>query len=464
MKQLHILFALIVVLAITACKKDDANGSLLSVDQIELRFSSPQGSMTFNLESNTDWEIISRDYRVTTSPQRGSGNATVTVNLNDDIAIATEEIRLIIHTLDGRKTVNVKVFTKGKMMDEKYLTSPDATMTFDGYVGAVDSLTVGSNINWQLTGPDWLEGSIDGVNWKPLSRTMRSDLTFAKVYLRTTTSNNEDDERSDFIILSEDLTGNMPQTIVVTQVGANAACPNQTVGLVNGAACNWKFGNNVKSVRYSLLWEDIQKAEDVIQRSSSWKQMGKGIITSWRFNSTREGQRAYIYSVGCDANGEPLPTNQNTYKTFFEVPRSEGQALATINSITNTDNKWSWNVTKNELCASYVIWTPTTESYLKDLDAMIAWRLHWLIKRNNYWAGTHTYFDDKSFNVTFTGPFQIITWGYFQSVRSNIISRYINKTGKAQAPSLIKSDDTVPESQAAAMEPIDPREVRIVTR
>ena len=112
MKQLHILFVLIVALAITACKEDAADGSLLSVDQIELRFSSPQGSMTFNLESNTDWEIISRDYRVTTSPQRGSGNATVTVNLNDDIAIATEEIRLIIHTLDGRKTVNVKVFTK----------------------------------------------------------------------------------------------------------------------------------------------------------------------------------------------------------------------------------------------------------------------------------------------------------------------------------------------------------------
>ena len=464
MKQLHILFVLIVALAITACKEDAADGSLLSVDQIELRFSSPQGSMTFNLESNTDWEIISRDYRVTTSPQRGSGNATVTVNLNDDIAIATEEIRLIIHTLDGRKTVNVKVFTKGKMMDEKYLITPDPSVAFDGYVGAVDSLTVGSNINWQLTGPDWLEGSVDGVNWKPLSRTLRSDLTFTRVLLRATASNNENDERSDFLILSEDLTGDMSQTIIVTQVGANVAKPNVIVGLVNGAACNWKFGNNVKSVRYSLLWEDIQQADDVIQRSSSWKQIGKGIITSWGFSSIRQGKRAYIYSVGCDANGEPLPSDQCTYKTFFEVPTSEGQAKATINSVTNTDNKWSWNVTKNELCASYVIWTPTTESYLKDLDAMIAWRLHWLIKNNTYWAGSHTYFEDNSFKATFTGPFQIITWGYLRDHRSNVLSRYINKTSKAQAPSLIKPDDTETESQAAAMEPIDPREVRIVRR
>lgn len=464
MKQLHILFALIVALAITACKEDGADGSLLSVDTIDLRFSSSQGTMTFNLESNTDWEIISRDYRVTTSPQRGSGNATVTVNLNDDIAVSTEEIRLIIHTLDGRKTVNVKVYTKGKMMEEKYLTTPDGSLVFDGYVGAVDSMTVGANINWQLTGPDWLEGSVDGVNWKPLSRTLRSESKYSKVHLRTTTSNNEDDERSDFIILSEDLTGNMAQKITISQVAANIARPNVIIGLVNGAACNWKFGNNVKSVRYSLLWEDIQTADDVIQRSSSWKQTGKGIVTAWQYSTIRGGQTAYIYSVGCDANGVPLPTDRCTFKTFFEAPRKEGQAMATINNITNNGNTWSWNITKNEFCASYVVWMPTTESYLNYIDAMIAWRLHWLIKGNTYWAGTHTYFDDKNFNVTFTGPFQIVSWGFNRNVRSNILSRYVNKTGKAQAPSLNRLDDTVPESQEAVMEPIDPREIRIVRR
>lgn len=464
MKQLQILFVLIVALAITACKKDDADGSLLSVDKIDLRFGSPQGSMTFNLESNTDWEIISRDYRVTTSPQHGSGNANVTVTLNDDIAIATEEIRLIIHTLDGRKTVNVKVFTKGKMMDEKYLTTPETDLVFDGYVGAADSLTIGSNINWQLTGPDWLEGTVDGVNWKPLSRILRGEPAYTKVYLRTTTSNNEDVDRSDFITLSEDLTGNMSKKMPISQVAANIARPNVVIGLVNGAACDWKFGNNVKSVHYALLWEEIQTADEVIQRSSSWKQLGKGIITSWRFNSTREGQTAYIYSVGCDANGEPLPTNQNTYKIFFEVPRSEGQATATVNSVTNNGNTWNWNVTKNELCASYVLWTPTSENYLNDLDAMIAWRLHWLIKRNTYWAGTHTHYEDKSFSASFTGPFQIIAWGYQRDRRSDILSRYINKTGKAQARSLSMPDDMVPESQESVVEPIDPREIRIVRR
>jgi hypothetical protein len=247
----HILaFAMICIF--TACE-DDSNSQLIT-SVTQLYFTSDGGSQTIEIESNTDWHIISDSTWISVYPSAGSGNKRITVTSALQDNLLEETAKIIISTNDGRKVINLIVYVEGYgLKNGKYLDFEENTKVFNGKVGAMDSLNIISNTDWELLGPEWLE-AWDGNRWRPLSQTrgIIRGRGIKSVMVRTAMDNKEEENWDDVITVREYLTGEFSNTVSVRQLGRMAIESRFLWRIENGAVFEWRCGCDVAKIYYKV--------------------------------------------------------------------------------------------------------------------------------------------------------------------------------------------------------------------
>lgn len=117
MTRLGMLLTLLVCsVSITACGDDDdappAPAETLSVNVSDLSFTAEGGTQSFNVAASGQWQVLGQPDWINVSPQKGQGDATVTVTINTtNLDSAPRTATLTV--LSGEKSVEVEVSQAG---------------------------------------------------------------------------------------------------------------------------------------------------------------------------------------------------------------------------------------------------------------------------------------------------------------------------------------------------------------
>lgn len=383
----HILaFAMICIF--TACE-DDSNSQLIT-SVTQLYFTSDGGSQTIEIESNTDWHIISDSTWISVYPSAGSGNKRITVTSTLQGNKLEETSKIIISTNDGRKVINLTVYVEGsKVNSGKYLDFDDNKKVFSGKAGYIDSLNVTSNTEWEVLGPEWLE-AWDGNRWRALSLTrgIIRGKGIKTVPLRTVLDNKEDGSMDGVVTVREYLTGEFSNTISVVQLGRMEVDVVMLWRLEDCAAFEWRCGCDVENVYYKVT-DNIQEpfVKDVVR--STYTKTDESYINS-AINMQPDKQYKIIM-VGENAQGE---INKTAHTLMWTTPKASNILVDIAKGEYAGEGKWRFFAGASILTDHYYIYaTDNPNSGFRYNDpilwyiARINWtRGHWFGYSYRYWG------------------------------------------------------------------------------
>ncbi|MBE6257461.1 MAG: hypothetical protein E7103_05840 [Prevotella sp.] len=256
----NIFYSLIMLFVLSACEDDTS--SLLTTSTTQITFDADGESQTFDLESNTEWTISSDVNWLNVTPNSGRNNQLVTINVSTDNNLLENEAKLVVRTLDGKKTVNIKVKVHGTLVKTgKYLDirNHKTRIYLGGKAGLVDSLHIRSNLEWEIRGPEWIE-AWDGSKWRPLcqNRGAVKGSGIQYVYIRTTHDNTNEEDLKGIISVSERLSGDYSCALDLSQVGCMTARPNIVATLSTGIAFEWICGCDVDKIYFKLSSTELE--------------------------------------------------------------------------------------------------------------------------------------------------------------------------------------------------------------
>jgi formylglycine-generating enzyme required for sulfatase activity len=176
-----------------------------------LSFTSPEGSMSFTITSNTSWTIKSDHEWCTVSSTSGSNDATLTVNVSENTSTSSRSATITISTNDAG-SVKVRVHQAGA---DSNLQLNKANLSFTA-TGGSDSFTITSNTNWTITSDQ---------TWCTVSTSSGSENGTITVNV---SENKSTESRSATITVRA---GTTQQAIAVTQAGAKVQDTRQKLNL-----------------------------------------------------------------------------------------------------------------------------------------------------------------------------------------------------------------------------------------
>ena len=177
----------------------------LRVSVESLSFTSPAGSMSFTVTSNTSWTIKSDHEWCTVSSTSGSNDATITVNVTENTSTSSRSATITISSNDAG-SVKVSI-TQAAANSDLQLNKNNLSFTA---TGGSDSFTITSNVNWTITSDQ---------TWCTLSSSSGSNDATVTVYVSENTSTSS---RSATITVES---ATIMRTLAVTQNGATPVTP-----------------------------------------------------------------------------------------------------------------------------------------------------------------------------------------------------------------------------------------------
>ena len=389
MKYLHYyILALAILSVLTACEDDSDSQLITSVTQ--LYFTSDGGSQTIEIESNTDWHIISDSTWISVYPSAGSGNKRITVTSALTNNKLEETAKIIISTNDGRKIVNLTVHVEGnKIKSGTYLDFDSEVKVFSGKAGYIDSLNVTSNTEWEVLGPEWLE-AWDGNRWRALSQTrgLVRGKGIKSIPIRTAMDNKDERSLDGVVTVREHLTGEFSQTMSVEQLGRM-----EVDALVRRfedcIVIEWRSGCDVAKIYYKVT-------DDVNERGSSENARRTYEVTDESYiNSATDlkpGTQYRVIMIGEDLQG----VMDDTYHVrAWSMPESSNVMADISKGEYVGGGKWRFYVGASSESSHYYIYaTDNPNSAFRYNDpillyiASIHWKMgHWFA-HSLYYRGT----------------------------------------------------------------------------
>jgi len=226
----------------------------LRVSVESLSFTSPAGSMSFTVTSNTSWTIKSDHEWCTVSSTSGSNDATITVNVTENTSRSSRSATITISSNDAG-SVKVSI-TQAAANSDLQLNKNNLSFTA---TGGSDSFTITANVNWTITSDQ---------TWCTVSTSSGSKNGTITVNV---SENNSIDSRSASITVKA---GDMSQTIAVTQSGAN---PTLQLNMTS-MAFDSSGGSESFSITSNTNWTAESNRSWCTLSSSSGSGDGKVII------------------------------------------------------------------------------------------------------------------------------------------------------------------------------------------
>lgn len=128
----------------------------LSADTDKLSFKALGESKTMIIESNIEWEIVSRPSWISITPTTSEGTTTITVTAENNSDSVNRAGKIVLGKEGFSHNVEVEV-----IQDGKYFTLNDEDMVFRS-TGGVKELSLSTNDSWSIDtvyGADWLSFS-----------------------------------------------------------------------------------------------------------------------------------------------------------------------------------------------------------------------------------------------------------------------------------------------------------------
>lgn len=137
-----------------ACTEDEAaEAASLKFNRMEIVFETDiESESTFEIYSNTEWKILPNNSWITASPEKGSGNATITVKVaqNDDGAVRSGSIGILAGNLSENikvtqsQTINLSVSSEQINLKDVEQEQMQTSETF----------TIEADVDWIITLPE----------------------------------------------------------------------------------------------------------------------------------------------------------------------------------------------------------------------------------------------------------------------------------------------------------------------
>lgn len=431
-----------------SCEKDSVN-SILTVDIKEFEFGEEGGTGKFNIYCNTKWSIdilggddsgvaVNLSNRInynncdwiTVSPMSGDGDSEINFIVKADGTddVAPRDLKLIVHTNDGRSTQNVIISQDGTWFDTK-TNALEVFSIYDRYYDgekgeSVDSLGVLSNLSWIVNGPDWLEAAIGKGSWKPLSESGFDHIGsgFNWIQIRPISTNDDDEDRTGEIRITSEFT-NQSYTIPVTQLGKFHVAAVETYTISNGVACTWKYGSKVDCFYLQLFNGKPSSSELSWSKISKWEkyEAKKDLLLAW--DNLSEETYYQIIPFGVDNEG-----NHSKTLTGFGITTlsSKNQPVASISNISRNSEGWQWNVSLNNNGNCYYQWIYPGDDISGFPDSYVAWCIHHNINKAILKKNTNRF---ESWSLSGSGPIHIATLAgnYDEISRETTLSGVISR-------------------------------------
>ena len=220
--------------------------SVLQLNKNNLSFAASEGNDSFTITSNTSWSITSDQSWCTVSSSLGSGNATITVNVQENTSLDSRIAMITVKVGDLAQTIAVT-----QTSANAFLQIDKSNMMFDASGGKL-SFWITSNASWTVT---------SNQSWCSInSSSSGSGNGGVAVYVSENTSTNS---RSAIITVKA---ADIVHTISVTQAGA--VYQNTRTFTVNGVSFKMKLveGGTFTMGATSEQGKDVQDDEKPTHR------------------------------------------------------------------------------------------------------------------------------------------------------------------------------------------------------
>ena len=354
-----VILALLSICFLLGCDKDKDEKTYLILSQTELTFENGGGSMSFMIESNTDWVVSSSEDWINVVPTHGNGNQEVMVNVANQWNPIVQEGTLSVRTGDGSQFANIKIKLQGAIpgypnSEDKVLALSNNSniMALGGQKYFKDSLIITSNIAWDIKGPDWIE-AWDGERWRPLSqeKAVVYGMGNTTVRIRTASSNDEIHNREATLVIAERMTGQLSNMIEIHQLGKYIVSPGRVIRLSTGLGMDWICGTNVSSFYYNVS----EKMESAVTIDPN------DVINNWNesnptYNNGEAGLKENTMYYITTISKESLNTDYYQYYTFVvKTKSSQNQPFANIEDVFWYDDIMYLNMNMNNYAFAYFV-------------------------------------------------------------------------------------------------------------
>jgi len=433
MKKL--LFLFLAVTLLTACDEKATDDSL-SVSKDLLEFDTEGGTQEFQILTNHNWEIIiaSGKTDVALSAKNGTGNANISVTLPFTHSISDVETRLIVRTDDGSSIRNIVLLQHGYLLNGTtlYVANVSNMLHFNGKANSVDSLSIVSNVAWQLKGPEWIE-AFNGTTWVKLSpeRAMVSGPATMKdnanesysLKLRTVSENTDDMWRQGLLILQSTYEGAEDYQIEVEQMGKYQVVADKVINLSHALGWSWKYGAGVERILcYVGEFQSLDTRE--------WMEVNPEDPCG--VDGLKANTPYHIFAGGFDINWQPSYFEPVDVGIMTEPGTNQPRAI--ISNVKTDGNLFTWDVIQNQYSYMYNTMIIDASSIWADLnDGYLAWLFRYAMSQDKEIASGYTH-RQKSFSFSAAHDILISTWGVAKGNNnkkmSGIITRYNTKSMK----------------------------------
>ena len=181
-----------------------AANPVISLDTSSLEFASVSASKSFKITANTSWTVASDQTWCSVSPASGSGDSSVTVNVEENTSTAERTATIMVKSDAGNKTINVTQSGVAAV-----LTLDVSSLEFASGSGS-KMFRISSNIMWAIS---------SDKNWCSVSPTSGNNDGSVTVSVEENTSTSS---RSATITVES---ATIMRTLAVTQNGATPVTP-----------------------------------------------------------------------------------------------------------------------------------------------------------------------------------------------------------------------------------------------
>lgn len=431
-----ICFLFLAVLLLTACDEKATDDSL-SVSRELLEFTPEGGTQKFEIFSNTSWKIIVADDNpyVNLSASSGFGNATISVKLPSG-RMAETTTRLIVRTDDGSSLRNVKLLQHGYVGNDVILqiSNWNNLLPMNGKALSSDSLTIHTNVPWQLRGPEWIE-AYDGEEWVKLSmeralisgnatmKTLSGENDTYDLKIRCATENADEEDRKGTIILESSYTEDKGQEIEVYQLGRLRADACQIINLSHAFGWIWKYGKDVATIKYQVGTESYSSfvTESIMQKWPTAQPDKAYGVSNLKANTLY-----FIYAYGLDASGAGYTDLLHSIGCYTES--DVNQPLAYITAVKyNEKGDVGIVFDQNEFSQGFfILRVPSSSPAASYNDGLMAWLFTQYLHDANSSVSTMYTYRTVIEKFTFNEHQHFVSWAKAPATSklSGLITRY----------------------------------------
>lgn len=430
MRLFNYCFGVLMMLLAYGCNDKPEETSLV-INPGELTFATEGGSLTMTVESNADWTIVASPDWVTLSAISGVYSQEVVATADFNEGTAERSGVLTIRSNDGQQLRTINVLQQAQGLSKGMLYVEDtSTRCFGGLQSEKATILVESNVEWTVTGPEWLN-VVYNYRYTPLSEGVTLEGT-QEIELQTAGVNKENEDLEGVVRFTSKRTREVIE-IPVVQLGALNARVDETLTLADGFAVTFKTGCYVDGVLYKIAEGRIPESERTLtdENMSTWgvyHLSNEGDVIAFDGATPNTEYELVTYGISVSAQRRSFYGSS----VVLTTPYVAGQPYALIESFYYDNDSYSWLIPVkqyNNAAGYYTYYTerPDVFNYNKSL-------LAWFFKKAIENGKCDLYTVDNTFQITTGYHVMIEVWAANDDGELSPLVHAVNTQDYYEAP------------------------------